>query len=211
MDVITLTRGPWRTNAYLVSDGTSGEAVLIDPVEDGEQFVDEAERRGWRIAAIVSTHSHIDHTGGVAGARARCDAPFMIGAEAEVSLRQEPQHTPAGTSPAPLPPPTDRLLREGDIVRAGSLAFRVLDTPGHSRGDIALYEPHHRAVFSGDTIGRGFINAVNPGCDVPRLIASIKSKLLTLPDETTAYPGHGPSTTIGHERATNPALQDSAN
>lgn len=208
MNVIALTRGPWRTNAYLVSDGAAPDALLLDPVEEGEGLVAEAERRGLRPVIIVATHSHADHVGGVAGAKTRLDLPFLIGAGARDSLRAERERAQreSGLS-IPEPPEPDRLLREGDIVAVGALRLAVLDTPGHWRGDISLYEPTERAVFCGDTLGRGFINNINRGCDVPLLLQSIRTRLLTLPDDTTVYPGHGPPTTIGHERRHNPALQ----
>lgn len=208
MEVITLTRGAWRTNAYLVSDGIGPEALLIDPVEDGAALVVETERLGRRIVAIVSTHSHVDHVGGVADAKAATGVPFLIGADAVASLRAERVRALTTSNIAmPEPPEPDRLLREGETVAVGVLTFAVLDTPGHWRGDISLYEPDRGVVFCGDTLGRGFIFNVNQGCDEPTLISSIKSKLLTLPDATVVYPGHGPTTTIGHERQHNRALQ----
>ncbi len=208
MRVETLTRGPLNTHAYLVSDGVSAEALLIDPPEQGEELVDEAERLGLRIVAVLATHSHLDHISGVAGVRSRLPAPFLIGADALESLRDEPRRVLAKNGVAiPIPPEPDRLLRAGNTVSVGALAFSVLDTPGHWRGDISLYEPTHRAVFSGDTIGRGFIFNTNPGCDIALLLHSIQTQLLTLPDDTTIYPGHGPATTVGHERRHNRAAR----
>lgn len=208
MEIVTLTRGEWRTNTYLVADGTGPEALLIDPVEDGAALVAEAERRGWRVVAIVSTHSHVDHVGGVAEAKAATGVPFLIGAQAVESLRAERARALADHHIAmPEPPAPDRLLREGETVAVGALTLTVLDTPGHWQGDIALYTAQQGAVFCGDTLGRGFIFNVNQGCDEPTLLRSIREKLLTLPDATIVYPGHGPTTTIGHERQHNRALQ----
>lgn len=100
------------------------------------------------------------------------------------------------------------LLREGDVVAIGSLRFTVLDTPGHWRGDSSLYEPAGRAVFSGDALFRRVIGRFNPGCDIPTLLHSVRTRLLTLPDETVVYPGHGRATTIGDERRHNRSLRD---
>lgn len=208
MDVVTLTRGEWRTNAYLVSDGSSPDTLLIDPVEDGAALVAEAERLGRRIVAIVSTHAHVDHVGGVAEAQAATGVPFLLGANAVASLRAEKVRAQADHNIAmPEPPEPDRLLHAGDTVVVGVLAFAVLDTPGHWRGDISLYEAQHGAAFVGDTLGSGFIFNVNQGCDEPLLLRSIREQLLTLPNATVVYPGHGPTTTIGHECAHNPALR----
>ncbi|HET8629484.1 MAG TPA: MBL fold metallo-hydrolase, partial [Thermomicrobiales bacterium] len=108
----------------------------------------------------------------------------------------------------PPPPEPARLLREGDVVAAGSLRFTVLDTPGHWRGDISLYAPAERAVFTGDALFRRAIGRFNPGCDIPTLLHSVRTRLLTLPDETVVYPAHGRATTIGDERRHNRSLRD---
>lgn len=208
MEVIRLVLGTLKTNCYLVTDGESGEALAIDPVEDGARIAAEAAGRGLRIVAIACTHSHFDHIGGVAELRALTGAPFAIGREALPSLRDEPgraggrygRHFPA-------PPEPDRLLDEGDHVTAGALRFDVLDTPGHWHGDISLYEPTAGALFTGDAIFRREIGRFNTGCDLPLLLASIRARVLTLPDGTVLYPGHGPATTVGHERLHNQGLR----
>lgn len=208
MDVTRLILGSLKTNCYLVTDGDSGEALVIDPVEGGARIVAEAARRELRIVAIACTHSHFDHIGGVAELRALTGAPFAIGREALPSLRDESARArgrhPREFPPAPEP---DRLLDEGDHLTAGALRFEVLDTPGHWRGDISLYEPTASALFTGDAIFRRDIGRFNPGCDLPVLLASIRTRVLTLPDDTTLYPGHGPATTVGYERLHNRGLR----
>lgn len=211
MRVLRFTLGSLKTNCYLVTDGTSGEALLLDPAQDGEWLVEEAARQGLRVSIIVCTHSHFDHIGGVAAARSLTGAAFMIGRNALPSLREESGR--AGTRhglAVPAPPEPDQLLDEWDELTVGGLRFRVLDTPGHWRGDISLYAPEGAAVFVGDAIFRREIGRFNTGCDIPLLLESIATRLLTLPDDTTIYPGHGPATTVGYERIHNRGLREAA-
>lgn len=203
--------GPLKTNCYLVSDGESGEALALDPVEDGARIAAEAANRHLRIVAIACTHSHFDHIGGVAELRALTGAPFAIGREALPSLRAEADRARRRHGREfPASPEPDRLLDEGDHLTAGALRFDVLDTPGHWRGDISLYEPTASALFTGDALFRRDIGRFNPGCDLPLLLASIQSRLLVLPGDTRVYPGHGPATTIEYEREHNRGLREFA-
>jgi glyoxylase-like metal-dependent hydrolase (beta-lactamase superfamily II) len=200
--------GPWRTNAYIVSDGVSPEALLIDPVEDPDRLIEEAEKRGLRIITVVATHSHVDHVGGVAGVKERLRVPFIIGEHARESLLRESQRALQEHGiRIPEPPEPDHLLKEGDIMHVGSLQFEVLYAPGHWQGDIFLLERTQNVLFCGDAVFRGEIGRFNKGCDIPTLIHSLKTKFLTLPDETIVYPGHGPTTTVGYERENNPSLK----
>lgn len=207
MEATRLVLGALKTNCYLATDGESGEALAIDPVEDGAGIATAAMERGLRIVAIACTHSHFDHTGGVAELRDLTGAPFSIGREALPSLLAEAERARSrhrrDFPPAPEP---DRLLDEGDYLAVGGLRFDVLDTPGHWHGDISLYEPTTGVLFTGDALFRREIGRFNPGCDLPLLLDSIRTRLLVLPDETLVYPGHGPRTTIGHERRHNRGL-----
>lgn len=207
MEVARLVLGALKTNCYLVSDGESGEALVIDPVEDGAGIATAAAERGLRIIAIACTHSHFDHTGGAAELRDLTGAPFYIGREALPSLRAEADRarTRHGRDFPPAPEP-DRLVDEGDQLAIGGLRFEVLDTPGHWHGDISLYEPTAGVLFTGDALFRREIGRFNPGCDLPLLLDSIRTRLLVLPDDTLVYPGHGPRTTVGHERRHNRGL-----
>jgi glyoxylase-like metal-dependent hydrolase (beta-lactamase superfamily II) len=207
MNVKTITHGRYKTNTYVVDDGVSGEALLIDPTENPEGCIAIADSAGLRITAIVSTHSHFDHVGGVAGVKERLGVPFMIGAQAVESLRQESARAHLDGVDIADPPEPDRRLKEGDLVDIGGLRFYVLDTPGHWTGDICLYEPSAKAVFTGDSLHRGEIGRYNKGCNEAELVRSIQTKLMTLPDATLVYSGHGPVTTIGEERRDNRGLK----
>jgi glyoxylase-like metal-dependent hydrolase (beta-lactamase superfamily II) len=209
MQVVTLTSGRHATHTSLVSDGVSADALLIDPGEESERLSDTAARHELQIVAVVATHAHFDHIAGIAKARPCFHAPFMIGAHAVESLRAERQRALAFPIPALIdePPAPDHLLVEGEILRVGGMQFEILETPGHWRGDVSLQERASHAVFSGDSLGSGFIFDRNDGCDRVLLLQSIRIRLMTLPDETTIYPEHGPPTTIACERANTPALR----
>jgi glyoxylase-like metal-dependent hydrolase (beta-lactamase superfamily II) len=206
MSVRTITHGQYRTNTYIVDDGVSGQALLVDPTENPDGCIEAAQAAGLEIAAIVATHSHFDHVGGVAGVKERLGVPFMIGRHALEGLRREASRALEGGIEIPEPPEPDRLLDDGDLVEVGDLSLLVLNTPGHWRGDISLYAPSAGIVFTGDCLHKGEIGRYNQGCDEAELLQSIETKLMTLPDETLVYSGHGPVTTVGEERRTNRGL-----
>ena len=208
LNVHVVSQGIYHTNNFLVDDGISGEALLIDATENPARLTAEAESRSLRIVAVVATHSHFDHVGGVAGIKQRLHVPFMIGEHALESLRQEAARAHASGVMIPEPAEPDRLLRDGDWVEVGSLRFQVLYTPGHWRGDICLHEPNAQVVFTGDTLHKREIGRFNKGCDVDQLVRSIRTKLLVLPDETQVYSGHGPVTTIGEARRNNLGVRE---
>jgi glyoxylase-like metal-dependent hydrolase (beta-lactamase superfamily II) len=194
MLVKMFTVGMLGTNCYVVGDKDSGEAAVIDPGLDTESeaqhILDEIERNGLRIKYIINTHGHPDHNGGNQTLRNNSHAPILIH-DADASMLNGP--------------PADRRLSEGDTIEIGNLKLRVIHTPGHSPGSIALLAEDY--VFSGDTLFAGSIGRYDlPGASLKELVNSLK-KLLTLPDHVKVCPGHGPVTTIGQERRSNPFLQ----
>ncbi len=195
MFVKMFTVGMLGTNCFVVGDKDSGEAVVIDPGFDSEseaqQILDEIERNGLQIKYIVNTHGHPDHNGGNSILKKYSHAPILIH-EADAPM--------LNGSPA------DRRLHEGDIIEAGNVKLKVIHTPGHSPGSIALLANNY--VFSGDTLFAGSIGRYDlPGASLEELVNSLK-RLLTLPDHVRVCPGHGPATTIGEERRTNPFLRN---
>lgn len=204
-----VTHGAYFTNNSLVHDGDSPDALLVDATGDPEGLIDEANHWGLQIVAVVATHSHHDHIGGVAGIKERLDVPFMTGEHALESLRQERARALEREGfTIPEAPQPDRLLADGDLIEVGTVRFEVLYTPGHWKGDISLYEPKGKVVFTGDSLLKNGIGRANEGCDVEELLGSIKSRLLVLPDETRVYAGHGEETTIGEARQNNKDLQE---
>ncbi len=204
----TLRVGPLAVNCYIVGDENTREVIVVDPGGDVRQIVETLTQARARVAAIVLTHAHFDHVMGVAGLKRETGAPLLAGAaEAEILASAEGQAKFFGLA-IPPPPPPERWLNEGDIVQAGAIKLTVITTPGHTPGGICLWNEADKVLFVGDTLMRGSIGRTDfPGGSMPDLLQSIRRKLLTLPPETRVYPGHGPITTIGEEKALNPFLK----
>jgi glyoxylase-like metal-dependent hydrolase (beta-lactamase superfamily II) len=201
----SFTIGPLETNAYLIVDEGNPQALLIDPGLESEDIYDVLHKEGLELSAIVNTHGHFDHVCGNAFFKAKTGAPILIHQEDVAMMRQAAQQALTFGFQVPTPPPPDRLLAEGDDVVVGESRMRVLHTPGHTPGGICLYGDGF--AFVGDTLFAGSIGRTDlVGGSIEVLLASIRSKLLSLPDETAVYPGHGPPTTIGEERVSNPFL-----
>jgi len=197
--------GPLQSNSYLLADEVTREAALFDPGMESEPVADVLARERLTVTAIINTHGHFDHVFGNAYFKAKTGAPLLMHrADLDLVKRLEEQSLYFGFRATPSPPP-DRFLEEGDEVRVGGIRLRVLHTPGHSPGGICLVTDG--TAFVGDTLFAGSIGRTDlPGGSAETLLTSIREKLLTLPDDTVIYPGHGPATTIGHERRHNPFL-----
>jgi len=181
--------------------------MIIDPGAEARLILKVVSDLGLTITMIVITHLHFDHVGALAPIKEKTGAKIAIHeAEAEAGLGMFSRMLSSimGGSFS-QPPKPDRLLKDGDTIEVNGLRFTVLYTPGHSPGGISLYG--HGIVFSGDSLFNYGIGRTDfPGCSYEELMDSIQNKLMTLPDETIVYPGHGPSTTIGEERRGNPFL-----
>ncbi len=203
-----LELGPFLANCYIVGSEKTKEGFILDPVAEAETIMDNVRQLGLTIKLIVATHSHPDHITALHQIKADTGAPFaMHEAESAGMIASGMAHVMGlfmTGSAEPLPKP-DMPLKDGDTIDVGDLSFTVLHTPGHSPGGISLYG--HGMVFVGDTLFNFSIGRTDfPGCSHQQLIDSINSKLMTLPDETVVYPGHGPQTTIATERRYNPFL-----
>jgi glyoxylase-like metal-dependent hydrolase (beta-lactamase superfamily II) len=203
-----LELGPFLANCYIVGSDRTGEGIIIDPVAEAETIMDNVRQLGLTITLIVATHSHPDHIMALGQIKAETGAPFTMHEAESAGMIASGMARVMGMfmsgSAEPLPKP-DMSLKDGDVIEVGDLSFTVLHTPGHSPGGISLYG--QGMVFVGDTLFNFSIGRTDfPGCSHQRLIESINSKLLTLPDETIVYPGHGPQTTIRAERQHNPFL-----
>jgi glyoxylase-like metal-dependent hydrolase (beta-lactamase superfamily II) len=208
LEIIPLVLGPVGTNSYLVGDTQSKSAVVIDPAWDGKLIFDEAVRGGWQIQQIWITHAHFDHIGGMA---ALVEA---IGTTPKIGLHpaELPMYSMQGGAAlfgfqiTPGPEPTMRL-KHGQMLALGDRAFEVRHCPGHTSGHVVFYCAAERVMFCGDVIFWGGIGRTDlPGGDYGTLIQSIKSQILTLPNNTRLLSGHGGETTVGVERAENPFL-----
>ncbi len=201
--VICLTNGVYQENCYILADPETGDAAIIDPGEDSDLFLRRMETEGFTLRAVWLTHAHLDHILGVKDVVERSGAPLhMHPADRPLYDGIAEQGAWLGVQ-APQPPAPDHELAHGDALQLGGLEFEVRHVPGHSPGSVAFVG--HGVAIVGDAIFAGSVGRVDlPGGDGGTLLASIRDQLMTLPDETIVYSGHGPETTVGAERRTNP-------
>ena len=200
--VVTLTNGGFAENCYLVADPGTGEAAIVDPGEETALFTARLAHEGWTLRAIWLTHAHLDHVAGVAAMRAPGVPVFLHPADRAL-YDSFPAQARAFGLDGTAPPAPDRELADGGSVSVGSCAFSVIHTPGHSPGGVCLVG--HGMALVGDTLFAGSIGRTDlPGGDLEALLTSIHERLFALPDDTVVYSGHGPATTIGEERRSNP-------
>ena len=205
MKVLPIPNGQFAENCYLVVDEGSGQCAIIDPGEDAGLIARRLAAARVRPVAIWLTHAHIDHVLGVPQLKAATRAPvYLHPADRALYDGVAEQAAAFGMQADRLPPP-DRSFAHGDVVQVGELAFAVRHSPGHSPGSVSLVG--HGVVFTGDVLFQGSIGRTDlPGGDFDTLIRSIERELLSLPDGTIVYSGHGPETTVGRERRANPFL-----
>jgi hydroxyacylglutathione hydrolase len=211
IEIRMLTLGVVSTNAYLVGDTETLEAVLIDPVDDAPLLYQTAQEAGWTIKLILATHAHFDHVIASKELKALTGAPFYIHADCVPWLERLPQQGQRfGLGQFPEAATPDRFLTtEPETLEIGGIKLETLYTPGHARGHISFFMPEHRIVFSGDCL---FANSIGrhdlPGSDHKTLMDSIFQKLVPLGDDVRVLSGHGQPTTIGRERMNNQFLID---
>lgn len=197
--------GRFVQNSYLVGDAVTRDAVLIDPGEDPSGPLGEVLRERWQVRAIWLTHAHIDHVLGVPDARRATGAPILLHPDDLPLYHGVPQQAQWMGIESPALPPVDGPLAEGQVLQVGPYDFTVRHVPGHSPGSVAFVGKDR--VFGGDVLFAGSIGRTDlPGGNLYVLMRSIARSLLSLPDETILHAGHGPDSTIGAERATNPFL-----
>ena len=206
MKVLMWTVGEHSVNTYVVWEEFSREAVWFDPGADAARIADEIERRGLRIKSIINTHGHLDHIGENAVAKARFDAPLLIHEADKRMLTNADDNLSARIGEEVISPDADGLLKEGDTITLGKETMRIYHVPGHTPGSLVFYHPGF--LIAGDTIFRGSIGRTDfPRSSETDLLNNLRTKVLTLPDDTIIYSGHGPATTVGEERRTNPFLR----
>lgn len=205
LEIVAIPNGVFQENCYLVFDPDHPDTVVVDPGEDTDRFLAEAADRGRSINAIWLTHAHVDHICGVGAIRQATGAPILLHPADLPHYRQLPKQARLfGFEVDPLPDP-DRLLEDRAQLQIGSVAVEVRHAPGHTPGHVCFVAPG--VVLAGDVLFAGSIGRTDlPGGHHQTLLASIRRELLSLPDETVVYSGHGPVTTIGEERRTNPFL-----
>ena len=218
MQIRAFVLTPFQQNTRIVSCESTGKAICIDPGEPSPEVVDHIRENDLELQAIVVTHGHLDHCGGVSALAAEFPEAEIVLHRDEMylyeKLAQQPlamgimpdQARAMGMDYADPPEPT-RFVDDGEVLEVGDLRFNVRHVPGHTLGHIVLAEQSEKVVFTGDCLFSGSIGRTDlPGGDHDQLLASIKEKVLTLGDDFTVYCGHGPETTIGRERTMNPFL-----
>ena len=206
MKVVQIPGGQFVENCYLVIDEAAQACAVIDPGEQSGLILHKLRESGAAPVGIWLTHAHIDHVLGVPDLAAQTGAPVYLHPDDRELYDGVPdQASWFGLTADPLPPP-DRSLSAGERLQVGGLTFTVRHAPGHSPGHVVFTGPG--VVFGGDVLFQGSIGRTDlPGGDFDTLIDSIERELLVLPDSTIVYPGHGPRTTVGAERRTNPFLR----
>ena len=195
--------GSFMTNCYLVY--SDGRGIIIDPGDEPQRIMELIAKRKIKIEKIFLTHGHIDHISALPEIKKSVQAPVLIHPGDAIMLTDPAANLTAYHEPPFSTEPADILISEGESITLDQFHFRILHTPGHSPGGISLVGEN--SVFTGDALFAGSIGRTDfPGSDHQTLIDSIHHKLLTLPDDTVVYPGHGPVTTIGEERKSNPWL-----
>ena len=206
MIVNTLPVGPIQANCYIVGCEKTKLGVVIDPGDEAERILQAIEDSGLRITHVLLTHAHFDHIAAADEVVKATGAPLALHPDDLPLLNAGGGAVFFGIQPPPIPDPITRLTA-GQEIAVGELILRVLHTPGHTPGHVTFHEPNERAIFDGDVLfAQGIGRTDLPGGSYETLMRSIRQELLTLPDDTVVYSGHGPATTIGRERVSNPWL-----
>ncbi|MBI2880099.1 MAG: MBL fold metallo-hydrolase [Candidatus Tectomicrobia bacterium] len=200
-----LTVGLFQENCYLLGEEESGEAILFDPGDEADRILEAVARHGLALTRIINTHGHIDHVGAVGRIQRETGADFYLHA-ADLFLLDRLEESAAALGIGPFEPPrATHQPKDGDVFRLGSISFRAVHMPGHSPGSLGYLFADR--LIGGDVLFAGSIGRTDlPGADSETLMETLKTKILTLDDALLVHPGHGPTTSIRRERATNPFL-----
>ena len=218
MIIETITVTAFQQQTRIVGCERTNRAICIDPGDDSDAIVETIEANGLELQAIALTHAHLDHVGGVAALKKlQPQAKILLHQGDEFMYRALPEQPSWIGIPRSQwgalgldfeePPAIDEYWQDGQTYGVGDLTFKVIHTPGHTPGHVVLFEPNERKVFVGDVLFAGSIGRTDlPGGSTEQLLDSITNKLLPLGDDVIVYSGHGPETTLGEERQTNPFL-----
>jgi hydroxyacylglutathione hydrolase len=203
--------GPLQCNCSVIGDEQTHEAMVIDPGDQIEGILEILRQEKLELKQIVITHAHIDHVGGAMKLKAATGAPILMNQNDYALLKMlDMQAAWVGMRP-PGTVEVDEAVSQGRVLKIGDISSNVIHTPGHTEGSICLYFPKEQRLIAGDTLFAGGIGRTDlPGGSTEKIMRSLHTQVLALPDETEVIPGHGPGTTIGQERETNPFLQKSS-
>jgi hydroxyacylglutathione hydrolase len=204
----TFPVGPLQCNCTILGDAQAGEAIVIDPGDEVGRIHRRLTELGLKLKQILVTHAHIDHVGGALKLKRLTGAPILLNENDLPLLKMMDEQAGWVGVATPETAPPDESLNDGLSVGIESCPAQVIYTPGHTQGSVCLHFAPLKLLIAGDTLFAGSIGRTDlPGGDFGQLIDSIESRLLALPDETKVLPGHGPATTIGAERKSNPFLR----
>jgi hydroxyacylglutathione hydrolase len=207
LQIHTIVSLPFEENTYVLWRAGRTDALVIDPGLEPGAILSFLAEQNLRPAALLNTHGHADHIGGNSTLKeAYPEAPLLIGIN-EAHLLTDAEANLSGPFGIPIvSPPADQLVREGEVLDLAGIRLEVLEIPGHSPGHVVfVYRAAPCHVFGGDVLFRSGVGRTDfPGGSADLLFTGIRTKLFSLPDDTIVYPGHGPVTTVGHEKRTNP-------
>jgi hydroxyacylglutathione hydrolase len=204
----TFPVGPLHCNCTILGDEVTREAMVVDPGDNIPEILSRLHKHGLTLRQIVVTHAHIDHVGGAAQLRKATGAPVVMNQQDLGLLGMMEMQAGWLGVPTPEVAPPDASAEDGQTIGLAALPAQVLHTPGHTQGSICLLFPDQHLLLAGDTLFAGSIGRTDlPGGDGHQILRSLRDRLLVLPDATRVVPGHGPETTIGEERQSNPFLQ----
>jgi glyoxylase-like metal-dependent hydrolase (beta-lactamase superfamily II) len=203
---------PYQQNCSIVRCSRSGKAAIVDPGGEVERILQQAERMAAVVEKVILTHAHVDHCSGADALRQRLGVPIEGPHHGDAFwLQQLPDWCRMAGMPPAQPFEPDRWLTEGERVQFGELSLDVLHCPGHTPGHVVFYQSEERMAWVGDVLFRGSVGRTDfPGGDAGQLVASIRGKLFPLGDDVAFIPGHGPVSTFGEERRSNPFIGDRA-
>jgi glyoxylase-like metal-dependent hydrolase (beta-lactamase superfamily II) len=199
--------GPLECNCSIIGDENTREAMVIDPGDQIEDILEIVRKHNLQVKQIVITHAHIDHVGGAMKLRGATGAPILLNQNDYALLKLLDMQAAWIGVPNPGKVEIDRSVTTGETVSAGAHTAKILHTPGHTEGSICLFFEPEKKLIAGDTLFAGSIGRTDlPGGNMQKIMRSLHSTVLTLPDDTLVVPGHGKLTTIGEERQSNPFL-----